>query len=151
MVRAGPFRHDRRATQARHPQGLMVCGLYPAKSSILLQLGAFHSQCVDRYPKMCGHAHACVVVDNSFASSEESSAGKSRVRVVVVVALYAEPPGHCIQICSLVSGKRARRRRGVLFEALTTPTSGRTVLKAMTARRKTSTDYSGPEDLTGLL
>jgi hypothetical protein len=69
---------------------------------------------------MCGHAHARVVVDNSFASSEESSAGETRVQVVVAVALYAEPPGHCIQICNLVSGERDRRRRGVLFEALTT-------------------------------
>jgi hypothetical protein len=100
---------------------------------------------------MCGHAHARVVVDNSFASSEESSAGETCVQVVVAVALYAEPPGHCIQICNLVSGERGRRRRGVLFEALTTPTSGRAVLKPMTAIRKTSTDYSGQANLTGLL
>lgn len=108
----------------------------PPKAQNSYSSGAFHSHRVDKYPKGVDTRTRIKRSPNSFAGSEESSAGETHVQVVVAVALHAAPPGHLIYICRLISGDRDRRRRGVNFEAITTPTTGGTVLRPKTAKEK---------------
>jgi hypothetical protein len=108
----------------------------PPKAQNCYSSGAFHNHRVDKYPYGVDTRTRLKRSPISFAGSEESSAGETRVQVVVAVAVHAAPPGHSIYICRLSSGDRDRRRRGVNFEALTTPTTGGAVLRPKTAKEK---------------